>query len=151
MSKKTLNPTSEPLFVRILLIATAVTFLALIVFLPLSIVFIEAFKKGFSFYFASLQNDYSLAAIKLTLLVSLIAVPLNMVFGVTASWAIAKYEFFGKRFLVTLIDLPFSVSPVISGLIYVLLFGYLCKKTNFSGQANNAVVRSLDPRVMVLF
>lgn len=121
---KNLNKSiSEPFFIRVLLILTAVIFLGLIVVLPLVVVFIEAFQKGFGFYIESIRNDYALAAIKLTLIVSLIAVPLNLVFGVLASWSIAKFEFFGKRFLITLIDLPFSVSPVISGLIYVLLFG----------------------------
>lgn len=123
MRSKLQNAVTEPLIIKILLVAAAILFLAIIVVLPLTVVFVEAFRKGFSFYLESLQNEYTLAAIKLTLLVTIIAVPLNLIFGVLASWAIAKFEFFGKRFLITLIDLPFSVSPVISGLIYVLLFG----------------------------
>jgi len=106
-------------------VAMGVTFLFLGVFLvlPLAVVFVEAFAKGVPAYFAALREPDTAAAIRLTLTVAAIAVPLNCVFGVAASWAIAKFEFKGKAFLITLIDLPFSVSPVISGLIYVLLFG----------------------------
>ena len=94
-----------------------------LVALPLSVVFAEAFSKGVSSYFAALSEPNALSAIRLTLLVAAIAVPFNVVFGVVASWAITKFEFVGKRLLITFIDLPFSVSPIISGLIYVLLFG----------------------------
>jgi sulfate transport system permease protein len=90
---------------------------------PLITIFAEAFRKGIEAYFESFNDEYVLQAIKLTLITASIAVPLNLVFGVAASWAIAKYSFFGKSFLITLIDLPFAVSPVISGFVYVLLFG----------------------------
>jgi len=118
-----LHSTNETLPVRITLTLIAVGFIGVFVALPITIIFIEALGKGFTGYFNALNNDDTKAAIKLTLLVSAIAVPCNMVFGLFASWAIAKFEFFGKRFLITLIDLPFSVSPVISGLVFVLLFG----------------------------
>jgi sulfate transport system permease protein len=98
-------------------------FLVLFLLLPLIVVFTEAFKKGVSFYLAAISEPDAVNAIRLTLLAAGIAVPLNLLFGVAASWAIAKFNFPGKSLLVTLIDLPFSVSPVISGLIYVLLFG----------------------------
>jgi sulfate transport system permease protein len=105
------------------LIAAALIFLALFLVLPLVAVFAEALRGGIETYFAQIREQDAIAALKLTLLIAAIAVPLNMVFGVAASWAIAKFEFRGKSLLITLIDLPFSVSPVISGLIYVLLFG----------------------------
>lgn len=108
---------------RFVLIAIAVLFMAVILLMPLLLVFIEAFRKGVEEFFVSLQEPDALAAIRLTLTVAAIAVPLNLVFGVAAAWAIAKFEFKGKTFLTTLIDLPFSISPVISGLVYVLLFG----------------------------
>jgi sulfate transport system permease protein len=108
---------------RIALTAIALLFLAVFLLLPLVIVFLQAFANGTGAYFAALQEPDALAAIRLTLLVAAIAVPLNLVFGVAAAWAVAKFEFKGKAFLTTLIDLPFSVSPVISGLVYVLLFG----------------------------
>jgi len=115
--------TSEPLWVRALLIALAVAFFGLFLLLPLGVVFAEAFKKGWAAYVAGVINADALSAIRLTLLVAAIAVPLNLVFGVAAAWAIAKFDFRGKQLLLSLIDLPFSVSPVVSGLIYVLLFG----------------------------
>ena len=115
--------TSEPAIVRWLLIATAVLFLGVFLFLPLAVVFFTAFHKGVAGYLRAFQDPDTLAAIRLTLLAAGIAVPLNMVFGVAAAWAIGKFEFVGKSLLITLIDLPFSVSPVVSGLIYVLLFG----------------------------
>jgi sulfate transport system permease protein len=115
--------TTERLPVRVLLIAVAVVFLVLFLLLPLAAVFVEALRAGLGTYFTSVIEPDALAAIKLTLLVAAIAVPANVVFGLAASWAIAKFEFKGKSVLNTLIDLPFSVSPVISGLIYVLLFG----------------------------
>ena len=113
----------EPKWVRGVLLAVALVFLTLFLFVPLVSVFAEAFKKGWDAYVAAIVEDDALSAIKLTLLTAVIAVPLNLVFGVAASWCIAKFEFRGKSILLTLIDLPFSVSPVISGLIYVLLFG----------------------------
>lgn len=115
--------TTEPLFIRIILILISVLFLFTLVGLPVLVVFVEAFSKGLHSYLDSISQDDALSAIKLTLIVAAIAVPLNTVFGVLASWAIAKFDFFGKSFLTSLIDLPFSVSPVISGLIYVILFG----------------------------
>ena len=115
--------TQEPGWVRWLLIGIALVFLTLFLFVPLVAVFYEALKKGWDVYIASITEPDAWSAIKLTLLTAAIAVPLNLVFGVAAAWAIAKFEFRGKNILLTLIDLPFSVSPVISGLIYVLLFG----------------------------
>lgn len=115
--------TVEPLWVRITLITLALSFSALFLLLPLIAVFTEAFRKGWEAYLMAIIEPDALSAIRLTLLTAAIAVPLNLVFGVAASWTIAKFEFRGKSLLLTLIDLPFSVSPVISGLIYVLLFG----------------------------
>jgi sulfate transport system permease protein len=117
------SATLEPLSVRLLLIGIALVFLTLFLFVPLVAVFVEAFKKGWQVYLTSIIEPDAVSAIKLTLITALIAVPLNLVFGVAAAWSIAKFEFRGKSVLLTLIDLPFSVSPVISGLIYVLLFG----------------------------
>jgi sulfate/thiosulfate transport system permease protein len=114
---------TEPLGVRVALIAISVTFLSLFLVLPLAAVFAEALRRGFGAYFASFRDPDALSAIKLTFIAAGIAVPLNLVFGVAASWAIAKFNFVGKSLLTTLIDLPFAVSPIISGLIYVLLFG----------------------------
>ena len=115
--------THDPAWVRWSLIGVALFFLGLFLFVPLAAVFTEAFRRGVGPYFAAFRNPDALAAIRLTVTVAAIAVPLNLVFGVAASWAIAKFEFPGKSLLTTLIDLPFAVSPVISGLIYVLLFG----------------------------
>ena len=109
--------------VRRVLIAIALAFGGVVLVLPLLIVFAEAFSGGVWTYFAALGQRDALAAIRLTLLVAAISVPANIVFGLAAAWAIAKFEFWGKSFLTTLIDLPFSVSPVISGLVYILLFG----------------------------
>ncbi|MPV70723.1 sulfate ABC transporter permease subunit CysW [Burkholderia sp. BE17] len=120
---KRLDPVSESRVVRWLLTGIALAFLAFFLVVPLAAVFVEALRKGVGFYLESLADPDAWAAIKLTLTVAAIAVPLNLVFGVCASWAIAKFEFRGKALLTTLIDLPFSVSPVISGLVYVLLFG----------------------------
>ena len=118
-----LRPMDESPALRFLLVAIALTFLGVVVGLPVVAVFVEALRKGFSAYAEGIMDPYALSAIRLTLLVAAIAVPFNLVFGVAASWAITKFDFWGKRFLTTLIDLPFSVSPVISGMIYVLLFG----------------------------
>lgn len=118
------DATQESPLTRRLLIATALLFLVLFLFLPLAIVFAEALRDGWERFFSSLADDPDTwAAVKLTFIVAGISVPLNMVFGLVAAWAIAKFEFKGKSLLITLIDLPFSVSPVISGLVYVLLFG----------------------------
>ncbi len=115
--------TLEPVWVRVLLMGVALAFLTLFLFIPLAAVFAEALKKGWQVYVAAIIEEDALSAVRLTLLTAAIAVPLNLVFGVAAAWTIAKFEFRGKNLLLTLIDLPFSVSPVISGLIYVLLFG----------------------------
>ncbi len=109
--------------VRTLLIGISVVFLAIFLLAPLAVVFAEAFAQGVAAYFNSFTNPDTLAAIRLTLLAAVIAVPCNLVFGVCAAWAIGKFEFFGKSGLIALIDLPFSVSPVVAGLTYVLLFG----------------------------
>ncbi len=114
---------SEPVLVRWILIGMALLFLGFFIFLPLGMVFVTGLSKGVEVYYKSINNPDALAAIRLTLLTALIAVPLNVIFGIAASWAIAKFDFWGKNFLTTLIDLPLSVSPVISGLIYVLMFG----------------------------
>src|SRR4051794_39970376 len=115
-------PIGESLL-RPLLIGTALLFLTVFLFVPLAFVFYEALKKGFDVYLQAILDPDALAAIRLTLLAAAIAVPLNLVFGVAAAWTIGKFSFRGKSLLITLIDLPFSVSPVISGLIYVLIFG----------------------------
>ncbi|MFM8746227.1 MAG: sulfate ABC transporter permease subunit CysW [Aestuariivirga sp.] len=115
--------TSETPLTRLLLIGTAILFLVAILFLPLITVFAEAFRKGVEVFVASFAEPDTQAAIRLTLLVAAIAVPVNAIVGLAASWAIAKFTFRGKNLLLTLIDLPFSISPVISGLVYVLLFG----------------------------
>ena len=120
--KKRVLTTETPL-VQWTLTLVALGFIALFLVLPLAAVATEALRKGWSAYFAALLEPDAWSAIKLTLIAAGIAVPLNLVFGVAAAWAIAKYEFRGKAFLTTLVDLPFSVSPVVSGLIYVLLFG----------------------------
>jgi len=113
----------DPAGVRLLLIGIAVVFLGLFIGLPLVTVFLQALARGWSAYVEALVDPVALKAIRLTLLTAAIAVPVNVVFGLVAAWAIAKFSFRGKSFLLTLIDLPFSVSPVIAGLIYVLLFG----------------------------
>jgi sulfate transport system permease protein len=115
--------TSEPVWVRWTLIGAALAFLAFFLFLPLAAVFTEAFRKGAAVYLASFGGPDAIAAIKLTFIAAAIAVPLNLVFGLAAAWCIGKFEFPGRSVLTTLIDLPFAVSPVVSGLIYVLLFG----------------------------
>lgn len=115
--------TTEPLAVRIILISIALLFLALVLLLPLVTVFMQAFRKGAEVYFAALRDKDALAAVRLTLLTALIVVPLNTVFGVAAAWAVTKFRFKGKNFLLTLIDLPFAISPVIAGLVFILLFG----------------------------
>jgi sulfate transport system permease protein len=120
---KSRSAVREPAWVRTTLVTVAVLFLGIFVFVPLCTVFAEALKKGLGVYLASFNDSAAIAAIQLTLLVAAIAVPANLIFGLAAAWAIAKFEFPGKNLLVTLIDLPFAVSPVVSGLIYVLIFG----------------------------
>ena len=114
---------TEQLWVRNVLISIALVYMVLFIFFPLILVFSAALKKGAALYVQSLGDPNTLAAIRLTLLAACVAVPLNVIFGLAASWAIAKFDFHGKNMLLTLIDLPLSVSPVIAGLIYVLLFG----------------------------
>lgn len=114
---------NEPRWVRLLLIGTALMIVGLFLILPLLAVLTEALRKGWQVYLSAISHPDTLAALRLTLLASLCAVPLNIVFGVMAAWCISKFEFSGKRLLLTLIDLPFSVSPVVAGLMYVLVFG----------------------------
>lgn len=117
------NAREEPLWVRLALIGVALAFLTLFLFVPIGAVFYEGLKKGWTAYFTAITESDALVAIRLTLLAAAIAVPLNALFGLAAAWAITKFEFKGKQVLITLIDLPFSVSPVISGLVYMLMFG----------------------------
>ncbi len=121
--KMSIKERTEIKFWPVVLTLLALAYMALILVVPLVSVFTEAFRKGVEFYFKAIAEPDAWSAIKLTLIAAAIAVPLNLVFGVAASWAIAKFDFRGKSFLITLIDLPFSVSPVVSGLIYVLMFG----------------------------
>src|SRR5262245_64818384 len=114
---------TEPRAVRVALTGLALAFLLLFLFLPLVVVFTEALRQGFGAYLAAVREPVALAAIRLTLLTAAVVVPCNALFGVAAAWAIAKFDFKGKNLLTTLIDLPFSVSPVISGMVFVLLFG----------------------------
>ncbi|MFY1983520.1 sulfate ABC transporter permease subunit CysW [Achromobacter xylosoxidans] len=114
---------TEPRWVRGILLFLALGFLALFLLVPLAAVFYEAFRKGWQLYLEAIVEPDALAAIRLTLVVAAIALPVNLVFGVAAAWAITKFQFRGKQFLITLIDLPFSVSPVVAGLVFVLLFG----------------------------
>lgn len=135
------NVITEPVSVRILIGGLSILFLAVIIGLPVVVVFVEALRNGIAAYWEGINEEYALAAIRLTLLVAAIAVPMNILFGLTASWAITKFEFTGKRLLITFIDLPFSVSPVISGLIYIMLFG-----------VNSALGRWLDDHgVRIIF
>lgn len=115
--------TTDPLWVRGLVISIALAFVVLMLVLPLGVIFWEAFRKGLSAYLAAFQDRYAMRAITMTCLAAGIAVPINLVFGIAASWAIAKYSFRGKALLIALIDLPFAISPVISGLVYILVFG----------------------------
>jgi sulfate/thiosulfate transport system permease protein len=117
------HATSESVLVRYILIGITLLFLSLFLFIPLAAVFTEALRKGVQTYFAAIVEPDAISAMKLTLIATAISLPLNLVFGVAAAWAIAKFEFKGKSLLTTLIDLPFAVSPVIAGLIYVLMFG----------------------------
>ncbi|CAM3985098.1 sulfate transport system permease protein [Kerstersia gyiorum] len=117
------NPLEEPAWVRYVLIALALAFMGLFLLVPLVSVFAEALRRGWGVYLAAITDSDALDAIRLTLLVAAISLPVNLVFGVAAAWAITKFQFRGKQFLVTLIDLPFSVSPVVAGLVFVLLFG----------------------------
>lgn len=117
------GPLTEPRAVRWLLLGLTFAFLGFFLFVPLILVFAKAFEDGVATYFAAIRDPIALSAVRLTLLTAAIAVPLNLLFGLAAAWAIAKFRFRGKNFLITLIDLPFAVSPVISGMVFVLLFG----------------------------
>jgi sulfate transport system permease protein len=117
------SATRDPAWVRYAVLSIALLFFATFLLLPLVVVFAEAFRKGWQAYVAALTDPDAVSAIRLTLTAAAIAVPLNVVFGIAAAWAITKFEFRGKQVLITLIDLPFSVSPVVAGLIYVLVFG----------------------------
>ena len=117
------SSTSEPIWVKTVLTLVAIVFVALFLLLPLVSVFYEALHKGWPLYLKAIRDPDALASVKLTLITAAFAVPLNVLFGVAAAWAITKFEFRGKNFLITLIDLPFAVSPVIAGLVFVLLFG----------------------------
>lgn len=114
---------SEPFWVRFLLIGLAIGFMTLFLLFPLFVVFFNAFENGVNLYVESLTNKHTLAALQLTLLTTSIVVPMNLVFGIVASWCIGKFNFYGKSFLITLIDIPFAISPVIAGLIFVVMFG----------------------------
>lgn len=115
--------TDEPRLVKLAIVGVSLAFLTLVLFVPLVAIFAEAFRKGISVYFASFTDANAVSAIRMTLLVSAICAPLNLLFGLASAWAITKFRFPGKSVLITLIDLPFAVSPVIAGLIFVLLFG----------------------------
>jgi sulfate/thiosulfate transport system permease protein len=117
------NSTSDPAWVQILMVTATLGFLTLVLFVPLAAVFAEAFRKGLQVYLKSFQDPAAWSAIRLTLITAGISVPLNLVFGLIASWAIARFDFYGKSLLITLIDLSFAISPIVSGLIFVLLFG----------------------------
>ena len=142
------RPTTEPDWVKRTLIGIAIAFMLAVIVLPLLLVFVEAFRKGAGTYFESFGDPQSQAAIRLTLLVAAIAVPLNLVFGVAAAWSIAKFEFPGKTFLITLIDLPFSVAPVVSGMVYVLLFGAQSALSPFL-KANNIEIIFAVPGIVL--
>ncbi len=122
-TQNTRQDITEPAPVRWLMTGTAILFLGLFIFIPLLAVFAQALDKGYAAYLAALREPDSLEAVRLTLITAAVSVPLNLIFGVAAAWAITKFHFPGKNFLITLIDLPFSVSPVVSGLIFVLIFG----------------------------
>ena len=115
--------TNDPWWVRAIIISLSTAFVALMLVLPLGVIFFEAFRKGIFVYLAAFQDRHAIRAITMTCLAAGIAVPLNLVFGIAASWAIAKFNFRGKGLLIALIDLPFAISPVISGLVYILVFG----------------------------
>jgi sulfate transport system permease protein len=123
MTRRFANPTEDPLWLKLLLGGLAIAFMAIVLLFPLALVFREAFANGVAAAWTAIIEPDSLAALRLSLTAAAVAVPLNTVFGISAAWSVAKFDFPGKAFLITLIDLPFSVSPVVSGLIYVLVFG----------------------------
>lgn len=117
------SASQDPLWVRVLLIGISITFLTFMLIFPLAVIFREAFSKGIAFYFSALTDKTAWSAIRMTLIAAAISVPLNFVFGVAAAWATTKYQFPGKSLLISLIDLPFAISPIIAGLMYILVFG----------------------------
>jgi len=121
--KRAVGVIGDPLALRLSLTAIAVVFLLVLIALPLCVIFAQAFEKGAAYYLSAIGDSAALDSLKLTLITAAIAVPMNLVFGVVAAYAIAKFDFWGKSVLISLIDLPFAISPVISGLIYVLVFG----------------------------
>ncbi|MFN7038081.1 MAG: sulfate ABC transporter permease subunit CysW [Alphaproteobacteria bacterium] len=135
--------TQDPFWMRIILISISVIFLILLLFLPLISVFIEAFSQGWEVYKEAIIDQDTLSAIKLTTIIVAVVVPLNLIFGICAAWCISKFEFYGKSLLVTLIDLPFSVSPIISGLIFVLIFGSHTIIGNFLSLYNIKIIFAL--------
>ena len=143
-----LRPTTERDWIKRTLIGITVVFMLAVIVLPLALVFVEAFRKGAGEYFMAFGDPQSQAAIRLTLIVAAIAVPFNLVFGVAAAWCVAKFEFPGKAFLTTLIDLPFSVSPVVSGMVYVLLFGAQSVLSPFL-KANNIEIIFAVPGIVL--
>ncbi len=146
--RKNLNPTQESIFYRFLLITISFIFIGFFLVLPVAVIFVEAFSQGAKTYLNAIIEKDALHAIKLTLTVAAISVPLNMVFGIAASWCIAKFEFFGKSLLLTLIDLPFSVSPIISGLIYALIFGAHSQLGNWLIERNIEIMFALPSLVL---
>jgi sulfate transport system permease protein len=123
LASRAVRPAAEPLLVRVIIVGAALAFLGVFIVLPLTAVFVQAFSKGLSAYLGALTDPDALSAIRLTLIVAASSVTLNLFFGMAAAWSITKFRFPGKTLLITLIDLPFSVSPVVSGLVFVLLFG----------------------------
>ncbi len=123
IAERTVSATTEPVWARRLVIGVALAFAGLFIVVPVVAIFVEAFGKGLGAYLSALSDPHALSAIKLTLLTAAIVVPLNLVFGIASSWAIARFQFRGRALLITLIDLPLAVSPVISGMVFVLLFG----------------------------
>ena len=121
--KSVLRPTTEPRSVRILLIAVSVIFMSLFLFVPLVSIFYEAFKSGAAFFFRAISDRATMSALRMTLLATCISVPANLIFGLCAAWCIGKFQFRGKSILVSLIDIPFAISPVIAGLLFIFLFG----------------------------
>lgn len=117
------QPTTEPFWVRCLLTGIAVSFVCIFLFLPLLVIFFQGLAEGLNVYIASITDKYALSALRLTLFTTAIVVPLNMAFGVAAAWSVTKFDFWGKSLLITLIDLPFAISPVIAGLLFIIMFG----------------------------
>jgi len=139
---------SEPAWLRICLTALALLFIALFIVMPLAAIFVQAFEKGWQEYVAAISEQETLSSLGLTLLITVLVVPLNLLFGVAAAWAITKFRFRGKQLMVTLIDLPFCVSPVIAGMIFVLVFGLHGLLGPWLASRNIAVIFAL-PGIML--